>query len=132
MAHHTYFVDPDSPAQRDFVRFHIQDTTPGSGPLPLDANFTDEILDAIIAEEGTWQRAVASCYEALAAAWFKHPSFQADGLSVSQSHTGKNFEEAGNTWRKRYGGQAGSSMHARSMIRVDGWSTDIRTDTVDN
>lgn len=128
----TYFTDTDNPEARDFVRFRIQDTVENSGPLPGDANFSDEVLDAIILEEGTWQRAVAACYEALAAAWTPNPSWQADGLSVSQSHIGRNYADLADKWRKKYGGHRGAWSFSRTVIRVDGYSDDVASNEVDN
>ena len=126
----TYFIDRDDPQERDYVRFQIQDTIEDSGPLPLDTNFADHEIDAMINVEGSWQRAVAACYEALAAAWIVNPSWTADGYSVSQSHIGKNFSELATEWRKKYGGTTGKTAHARSVTRVDGYSQDVPSDEV--
>ena len=125
-----FTYDTANPGSREYVRFHLRDTTSGSGPLPDDDNFSNAELDMMLAEEGTWQRAVAAGYEALAAAWFINPSWQADGLAVSQSHIGKNFADLGSLWRKRHGGAFGSTAFARSVIKVDGYSDDVRADTV--
>ena len=126
----SYYVDPASPQERDYVRFRIQDTVENSGPLPGDRNFSDHELDMIITEEGSWQKAITACYEALAAAWMVNPSWSDDGMSISQSHIGKNFSDLAAAWRNKYGGSPGSSAFSRSMIRVDGYSDDIASDEV--
>lgn len=122
----TYHTSPEnSPGERDYIRFHLQDVTKGKGPLPEDRNFEDHELDMMLEVEGSWQRAVAAGFEALAAAWMVNPSWQADGMAVSQSHIGKNAMDNAIVWRKRYGGAFGSNVFARSMIKVDGYSQDI-------
>lgn len=128
----TYFVDPANPNDRDYVRFAIDDRTEGSGPLPGDRNFTDHELDMMITQEGTWQRATAACFEALEAAWVPNPSWQADGLSVSQSHVAKNYGPLAIRWRQRWGGKGGTWGFSRTVIRVDGYSDDIASNEVDN
>ena len=128
----TYSPDVNSPEERDYVRFHIGDTVENSGPLPEAVNFSDAEIALILGEEGTWQRTVAACFERLASAWFILPSWQADGLSVSSSHTGKNFADQAAIWRKRYGGGIGVTGHSRSVIRVDGYSDDIASDEIDD
>lgn len=128
----SYYDDPANPQTRDYVRFHIDDKVEGGGPLPGDRNFTDHELDMIIAEEGNWRRAVAACFEALQAAWTPNPSWTADGMSVSQSHVSKNYEPQAKLWRQRHGGAAGTWGYARTVIRVDGYSTDIPSNEVDN
>jgi hypothetical protein len=126
----TYFHDPAAPVERDYVRFHLNDVIKDSGPLPENYNFSDHELDMLLDLEGTWQRAVAAGFEALEAAWLPHPTFQADGMSVSLSHISKNYGDTAQRWRRIYGGQPGSSIKARSLIRVDGYSQDVASDEV--
>lgn len=126
----TYFLDPNDPQDRDYVRFHIDDKTDGSGPLPGDRNLSDHEIDMILEVEGTWQRAVAACFEALEAAWVPNPSWSADGMSISQSHIAKNYGPLAEKWRKRYGGRTGSWGYSRSVIRVDGYSQTIASNEV--
>ena len=89
------------------IRFYINDVTSGSGPLPGDTNFTDEELDALITSEGNWQRATAAAFETLAAAWTRHVTFTADGLSLSRSDIADGFAEKAALWRKRWGSASG-------------------------
>jgi len=123
------YMDGDTET-RDYIRFTINDVTEGSGPLPNDANFSDEELDMMLAEEGTWQRTVAACYEALQSAWAKHTTFQSDGLSMSMSHVAARYEKLADAQRKKYGGT--NTARARTMIRVDGYSHDVASDEIDD
>jgi hypothetical protein len=113
-------------ASRDKVRFYLQDTTYNGGPKPADANFSDEELDGLISVEGTWQRAVAAGFEALAAAWRRYPNFSADGLQVSRSDIAKGYDAQAADWRTRYGAATGASRAgSRAVTRVDGYSNDV-------
>ena len=89
------------------IRFYINDVSSGSGPLPSDTNFTDEELDALIASEGNWQRATAAAFETLAAAWTRHVTFTADGLSIRRSDIADGYTEKAALWRKRWGSASG-------------------------
>lgn len=91
----------------DSVRFYIQDITDGSGPLPADANFADAALNGLITSEGNWQRATAAAFETLAAAWTRHVTFTADGLSLSRSDIADGYAEKAALWRKRWGSASG-------------------------
>ena len=126
----TYTTDSTA-VGRDYIRFRIRDTVVDSGPLPLGANFSDAELDMIItAEEDSWQRGVAACYETLAAAWAPHPSWTADGMSISQGQTPIAFDKLAARWRKLYGGSPGFTARARSIIKVDGYSQDVPANQV--
>ena len=97
----------DLSTDRDKVRFYIFDKVADSGPLPSDTNFTDEELDALITAEGNWQRATAAAFETLAAAWTRHVTFTADGLSISRSDIADGYTEKAALWRKRWGSASG-------------------------
>ena len=118
----------------DKVRFYIQDTVSGSGPKPSDGNFTDDEVTGLLTVEGSWQRAVAASYEALAAAWRKHVSFQADGLRMDRSDIAKSYAEQAKQWRVKYGGAGSTSTTgkagSRAVTRVDGYSSDITNQEV--
>lgn len=77
----------------DRVRFYVGDTVSGNGPRPNDLNFTDAELTGLISLEGSWRRAVAACFETLAAEWARFVTFSADGASVSQSDTAAGYRE---------------------------------------
>lgn len=108
---------------RDKIRFHLQDTVNGEGPKPSDGNFSDAELAALVTIEGTWQRAVAAGFEALAAAWRRYPDFKADGLSLNRSSIAKGYTADAKKWRLMYGGGV-SRAGTRAVTRADGYSDD--------
>ena len=118
-----FTYDPSLPADRDRVRRFINDVVENSGPLPSDLNFQDAELDAVVTLEGAWQRAVAACFEMLAAAWSKYPSHTADGVSISNSDVSRKFQEQAEKWRDQYGGSP-TGMIAVASKRWDGYADD--------
>ncbi len=112
----------------DRVRFWLHDITQNAGPLPGDVNFTDSELDGLLTVEGSWQRAVAAGYEALAAAWLRHVSSNADGLQLARSDIAKGYAEQAKRWRLDYGTSSKSltaSTGGRAVTRMDGYSDDV-------
>jgi len=63
-------------ANKDKVRYHLGDTD------STQAWFTDEEIVAIIALEGTWQKAVISCLNNMIARLSSEPTMQADWLKT--------------------------------------------------
>jgi hypothetical protein len=120
---------PTSATERDYI---IRDTVENSGPLPEGANFSDDEIAMMLAVEGTWQRTVAACYEALHSAWADHVSWQGDGISVSMSHVPKNYEAKAKQQRKLFGATPGQASFTRSMTRVDGYSQDVASNVIDD
>jgi hypothetical protein len=119
---------PTWPTERDKVRFYLQDTVSGAGPKPADGNFSDAELTALLAAEGSWQRAVAAGFETLAAAWYKYPTFTADGLTLNRDKIANGFAEQAKVWRAAYGTAAASragGAGSRATTRVDGYSSTI-------
>lgn len=118
----------------DKIRFHINDVTQDSGPRPADANFEDEEITAVLSSEGTWQLATAAMFERLSAEWARHPTFQADGFSISRSHIARHYREEGDMWRKRWskGGKTSMPAGSRVITRVDAYSSDIDATTTDS
>ena len=112
-------------ADRDKIRFSIADTEYEAGPKPNGANFTDAELDGLLAIEGTWQKAVADAFEALASAWSTHTTFTADGVSVSQSHIAERYAKEAEKWRKLYGYGGAASSGVVAITRLDGYSDDV-------
>ena len=112
---------------RDKIRFYLQDTVENSGPKPADANFSDNEIAGLVTAEGAWGKAVAAGFEALAAAWRRYPSFQADGLRLDRTAIAKGYDQAALYWRSQYG-VAGTTAGARTPTRVDGYSQDIDAD----
>lgn len=122
--------DDSLPTDRDRVRFHVRDTVLEHGPLPQDANFSDEELNGILAVEGSWQRGVAGALEALAVAWRKYPNLESDQFGLSRSHISRGYADDAKYWRDQYGFPTdGPSAHgapgSRGYIRVDGFSDDL-------
>lgn len=113
---------------RDKVRFHLRDTVEGSGVFPGDANLTDAEIDGLVSAAGSWQRAVGAGFRLLAAAWDRHPSFQADGLKLNRSDIAKGFRAEAEHWEKSYG--ITSPVYVAGIIRKDGYSDDIASDDV--
>ena len=103
------------------VRFWLRDTAAGAGPLPGDANFADAEIAQLVELEGTWQRAVAAGFEALASAWSRHPTFSSGDLSVNRSDIARQYQEQAAVWRKRYGA-GGATVTVGSMVRADAYS----------
>jgi hypothetical protein len=119
----------------DKVRFHIGDTdkTTSIGPKPNDGQFTDDELNGLITLEGSWGRAVAAAFEALAALWAKHPNFSADGMSASQSDIAEQYRDSAATWRLRHG-SADTAAGGSGLVvptRMDGYSDDVDSATLD-
>lgn len=115
----TFHYNPGSGADRDRVRAAINDVKPGFGPLPEGENFTDAEIADLVTVEGTWQRAVAGALERLAAAWRVHPSWQADGLTISNSHISRGFADEAKRWRETYG--KGGTVRSTTLTRTDGF-----------
>jgi hypothetical protein len=112
-------------ADRDRVRFRLGDTLLDAGPKPADANFSDEEIDDLLDDEGSWQRAVAGAFETLAALWARHVSFSADGLQMNQSDIADKYAASAAIWRGRHGTSAVGSCGSASAIRADGYSDDL-------
>jgi hypothetical protein len=111
-------------SDRAKVRRTINDTVENSGPLPGGSNFSDEELDEFIDEEGSWQRAVALSFEALAAAWATEFDFEADGLNASRAKVAERYQAMAKDWRDRYGGDyAGPTIVP--FRKVDAYSDDV-------
>lgn len=72
----TFTYTPASPDDTTRVRYHIGDTVEAS------AIFTDEEIDFVISEEGSYQKAVVSLIQAVIAKIGHEPDFTADWLQV--------------------------------------------------
>lgn len=124
----------DLSTNRDKVRFHLQDTTSGSGPKPSDGNFTDAEIDGLIASFGSWQRAVYAGFTVLESAWRRFPNFRTEsGFSVNRTDIADGYHKQAMDWARQYGlptGLIGSSAGYAGMTRVDGYSDDVDNLTV--
>jgi hypothetical protein len=119
----------DLALDKDRVRFALGDTVLRSGPKPADANFSDAEIAGVIVIEGTWQRATAALFEALASLWARHVTFGADGMSASLSDVAEQYRASAKEWRQKHGG--GSTSGSQAVIRADGYSQDIDNIEVD-
>jgi len=117
----------------DKVRQNIRDVTENAGPRPADANFSDEVINGIITDEGSWQRAVAALFEMLAAEWRRHPSYSTDGLKLDRSDIADGFDKTAKEWRDKYGGAVRqyAPVYVSGQINQDGYSDDVTNDDVD-
>ena len=117
----------------DKVRENIRDVTSGSGPRPGNANFTDALINGIITDEGSWQRATAALFEMLAAEWRRHPSYSTDGLRLDRSDIADGFDKIAEDWRSKYGGAVRqyAPVYVSGQITKDGYSDDVTNDDVE-
>lgn len=111
----------------DWMRFQIQDVTANAGPKPDGANFTDAELTGLITSEGSKGRAVAACFEALAALWSVKYDFTTEGQSFRRSMPSDKFAKLASDWRAQYGSPA-SRASSQSVTRVDAYSDDLESD----
>lgn len=117
----TYNTSLESDVHR--IRFHIGDTDPEAGPRPNSAVYSDQEIAAVLAYEGTWQRAVAAMFETLGAEWRLYPTFSADQFSLSSSHISRGYMEQAEHWRDEYGyAGGGAGLQSVSPYRADGYS----------
>ena len=116
-------------ANRDKVRFYLQDVVESSGPRPIGGNFSDAELDGLIALEGDWQRAVAAGLETLANAWAIYAALQEGPHQESFSQIASAYRQQAAIWRARAG--AATPTHVAGIVKVDGYSDDIASDEVD-
>lgn len=110
------------------VRFHIGDTDVKTGPRPNNATYSDEEIAAVIAYEGSWERAVAALFETLSAEWRLHPTFAADQFTISNSHIPRGYAEEAKNWRERHGWSGDATRRSAtsfSPVRVDWYSDDL-------
>lgn len=127
-----FTYSPTANTPKDRVRFHLRDTLINKGPLPQDANFTDEEVLALIEAEGFWQRAVAAGLEALATAWRKYPNLESDQFGLSRSHISRGYADDAAKWREKWGfaGEPDPTLYKSNQakstgyVRVDAWSDD--------
>jgi len=118
----------DLSTNRDQVRFHLRDTNLDAGPLPGDVNFTDGEIDGLVTAAGSWQRAVASGLDVLAASWRRYPTFKADGLSLNRSDIANGYAKQADEWRQKYG--IAAPLNVAGVIKIDAYSDDVTSDDV--
>lgn len=112
-------------ADRDKVRFSIGDTVENAGPKPSDGNFSDAEIAGLLVLEGTWQRATAAAFEALAAIWARFPqSYNVEGVSNNWD-AAREFRAQAQSWRDKYGFGESSTVVSRPVTRTDAYSNDL-------
>jgi len=123
-----FTYDDTLAADRDRVRFALQDTTIDSGPKPDGGNFTNSELGGLVTLEGEWQRAVAAGFEALAAIWTQYADLSEGPHKETLSQIAGGHRKSAALWRAR----SGSATPARvaGIIKMDGYSDDVTSDDV--
>lgn len=121
-------------ADRDKVRFQLQDTCEGGGPKPNDGNFTDAEIDGLVSTYGSWTRAVYAGLLILATAWRRYPDFRTEsGFSLSRTDIADGYAAQAKDWAAQYGiptSLVGSTAGSAAVTRVDEYSSDIDNMTV--
>ena len=125
----TVTYDSGLSADLSRIRFHIADTTTSSGPRPTGANFTDDVLNALVTVHGTWQRAVAVVLDVLATEWSRYSDITVGPRRESYSQIADSYRKQAAQWRKDNGILPKALV--AGVIRVDGYSDDITSDDVD-
>src|SRR4030067_1845791 len=89
---------------RDKVRFYTGDTSnaPDVGIKPGGYNFSDAEIDGLVTAEGTWQRAVAAVYEALAALFAQEVDEKNEKISMMYSQKAARYQALAEKWGKGY------------------------------
>ena len=115
---------PTLSSNLDRVRRAINDTDKDDGALPNKRTFSNEEILATIATEGSWQLAVAACFDMLSAAWATEVSFGVTNGNYSQSDPAKRFAEQAKYWRGLYGKPTATPLGIRTVTttRTDGYS----------
>jgi hypothetical protein len=98
-----FSYNDDLDANRDKVRFWLQDTVKSKGPKPANGNFSDQEINGLITIEETWQRAVAAGFEVLASAWAKEGSFSVFNGQFTKSTASSYYMKMAKQWRDDYG-----------------------------
>ena len=114
----------------DKVRFHVQDKTENSGPLPSDGNFTDAELNGLIDDQGSWQRAVAASFDVLETAWANYADKTVGPRSERMSQIAERWSKKATAWREKYGIADTAGIVFRQ--RKDDYSDDVPHDEYDD
>lgn len=112
---------------RDVIRFTINDTVASSGPKPgsgTATNFSDNEIAGILTIEGNANRAIARCYEILAAAWARFGLSEIGPRKEDLKGVADAYAKLAKQWRDDYG-TASSIITNGFLTRVDGYSNDI-------
>lgn len=121
----------DGSTDLDKVRFHVGDTTSGSGPLPSGSNFTDAELNWIISDAGSVDKAVAAALDAVSVRWSSYADITVGPRKESYSQIADTWAKRAEAWRKDHGVHSASTAGYKWMTRVDGYSDDVSAGDVD-
>lgn len=121
--------DDSLATDRDRVRFYVGDTVEDSGPKPGDGNFTDNEIAGLVTLEGSWQKAVAACFETLHGEYAREVDVTVGPRKEALGQTAKHYAGLASQWRERYG-ESAARVGVRHMTRVDGYSDDEAYDEV--
>lgn len=92
----TFTYDLVTPNDITRVRFHVGDTAEEA------AMFSDEEIEFVIDEEGTWQAAVIGCLTTIIAKLSMEPDLKADWLAVSLGRSVKGFQSLLTEKRRKF------------------------------
>lgn len=124
----TFTYVGDLSTDLDKVRFNISDKVADDGPQPGGTNFTDEEIGGLVTVEGSWQKAVAGCFDALAAVWTQYNDIQAGPHREDLSQVADGYKELAKKWRDEFGSTA--RVRVGAMTRVDAYSNNIPANEV--
>jgi hypothetical protein len=128
MAYLSY--DDELSTDRDKVRFYVNDKAIDAGPLPGDGNFSDNELDGLIDAQGSWERAVAACFDALETAWANYADKSVGPRSESMSQIAERWAKKREKWVQEHGlADTGGSLFLK---RIDQYSDDVPHDEIDD
>lgn len=122
----TFTYDPASPDDVTRVRYHIGDTDSDA------AMFTDEEINFVIDEEGSYQNAVISLLEATLARLNREPDMSADWLRVDWRRSADHWRKLLGDKRRRFGKTVRMSTSSVHLYRVDSLQTDPPDYAVDD
>lgn len=126
-----FTYESDLSLDRDYIRFYVGDTEASPrGVRPLGANFSDAELTSIVTVEGNKNRAVAACFESLAAAWGRYVDTKIGPRDEKLNQAAQYYAKQAQIWREKYGSSA-SLVTTGFVTRVDGYSDDVDSGEVD-
>lgn len=111
----TFTYDLSTPNDITRVRFHTGDT------IEEVAISSDEQINFVISEYGTWQKAVIACIRHAIARLATEPDMQADWLKIDWRRSADNWQTLLNEKAQEFGvGKARASSGGHHAYRPDG------------
>ncbi len=107
------------------VRLGIGDRVEDAGPRPDNANFTDEELQFLVDNEGTWQRAIAAALEILSHEWARVADLTVGDRKEAFGMVSKQYASRAESIREVHGGSSTSAAYSVGLTRVDGYSEEV-------